>query len=164
MKRLKIFAAVAGLLFAGVAIAANVAPAIPYVSSIAITDAVQVISGSVVTAGNKYATGLQLRNFILGNNSQFGATAPTLSSCGSGSPAVTGTNSAGTVTMGTSATGCVITFATAYAATPACVVTSQVAPATSTPAYSVSASAITWVQASQSGNKIDYVCIAQPGG
>lgn len=151
---------VGALLCAGVAYAATV----PYVASIAITDAFQVIKSGTPTSGSVYATGLQLRNFILGNNSQFGATAPTLTSCGTGSPAVVGSNVAGTVTTGTTATGCVVTFATAFALAPICVVSSQVAPGTSTPAYSVSTTALTWVQASQSGAKFDYICVAQPGG
>ncbi len=147
-----------------VAFAASVGIAVPYVSSIVVTDAVQVIKGAVPSAQNTYASGLQLRNFVFGLNSQLGTTAPTLTSCGTGSPAVTGTNTAGTVTAGTSATGCIITFATAYVTAPVCVVSSEVAPGTSTPAYSVTASAITLVQASQSGNKWDYICVAQPGG
>lgn len=86
-------------------------------------------------------------------------TAPVLTACGTGSPTIVGTDMAGTVTTGTTATGCVITFNTPKTVAPACVVTSQVAPATSTPAYSVSTTAITWVQASQSGNKINYICM-----
>lgn len=150
----------AGLAFG----AASVGIPVPYVTSMSTTDAIQVIKGAVPSAQSTYATGLQLRNFILGNNSQFGATAPTLTSCGTGSPAVVGSNVAGTITVGTSATGCVATFATAYALAPSCTVTSQTAPATTTPAYSVSASAITITQTSTSGNKYDYVCVAQPGG
>ncbi len=137
---------------------------LPYLVSMSTTDAVQVIPKGSPSAGSKYVTALQLRNWILGNNTQFGATAPTLTACGTGSPTVVGSNVAGTITAGTSATGCVATFATAFALAPSCVVTSQTAPATTTPAYSVSASAITIVQTSTSGNKYDYVCVAQPGG
>lgn len=157
-------AAVALVAAAATAFAASTTITIPAVTSIAITDYVQILKGGVPSAQNVYASGLQLRNFILGNNSQFGATAPTLSSCGTGSPSVVGSNVAGTITIGTSATGCVATFATAYSLAPSCVVTSQTAPATTTPAYTVSASAITITQASNSGNKYDYVCVAQPGG
>lgn len=170
MKKIKLYTAGAALLatvaLASVAAfgAAAVGIPVPYVTSISITDAIQVIKGAVPSAQNTYASGLQLRNFILGNNSQFGATAPTLTSCGTGSPAVVGSNVAGTITVGTSATGCVATFATAYALAPSCVVVSETAPATTTPAYSVSASAITITQTSTSGNKYDYVCVAQPGG
>ena len=160
-----IAAAVLAGIGSGVALgAASVGITVPYVTSIATTDAIQIIKGAVPSAASTYATGLQLRNFILGNNSQFGATAPTLSSCGTGSPSVVGSNVAGTITVGTSATGCVATFATAYALAPICNITSQTAYATTTPAYSVSASAITITQTSTSGNKYDYICVAQPGG
>ena len=86
-------------------------------------------------------------------------TAPALTACGGGSPTIVGNDMAGTVTTGTSATGCVVTFNVAKSAVPACVVTHQVAPATSTPAYSVTATAITLVQASQSTVKFNYVCV-----
>lgn len=165
MKLTRIFGAIAGLaLCAGVAFAASTSVTLPYVASMSTTDAVQVIPNGAPTAGNVYATALQLRNFILGGNSQLGTTAPTLTSCGTGSPSVTGTNTAGVITVGTSATGCVATFGTAYNSAPACVVVSQTAYATTTPAYSVSATAITITQTSTSGNKYSYVCIAQPGG
>lgn len=159
MKKLGIVSALVGLLGF-----ATLAWAIPYVTSITTSDAFQVIKSGTAVPGNVYASGLQLRNFILGGNSQLGTTAPTLSSCGTGSPAVTGTNSAGVITIGTSATGCVATFATAYNSAPVCAVVSETAPATTTPAYSVSTTAITIVQTSTSGNKYDYICIAQPGG
>jgi hypothetical protein len=86
-------------------------------------------------------------------------TAPVLTGCGTGSPTIVGNDMAGTVTTGTTATGCVVTFNSAKSAVPACVVTHQVAPATSTPAYTVTATAITVVQASQTGNKFNYVCM-----
>lgn len=90
----------------------------------------------------------------------FGSSAaPALTSCGGGTPTIVGNDLAGVVTTGTSATGCVVTFASAKSAVPACVVTHQVAPATSTPAYSVTATAITLVQASQSSVKFNYVCV-----
>lgn len=160
----KSFRPILGIALSFVACAAIAQVALPYVSSMNDTDAMQVITRGAPSAQSRYATITQLRSMIFGGNSELGTDAPTLSSCGSGSPSVSGTNFAGTVTTGTSATGCVITFATAYAAAPYCVVTSRVAPATSTPAYSVSATAITLVQASQSGNKWDYICVAREGG
>lgn len=137
---------------------------LPTVTSLATTDVQQIIKAGAPVQGNVYASMLQMRSYMFGLNSQRTATAPTPSACGGGSPTVVGTDFAGTITVGTTATGCVVTFATPYVSVPACVVTSQVAPATSTPAYSVTASAITLVQASQSGNKWDYVCVAQAGG
>lgn len=91
-----------------------------------------------------------------------GGTAPALTSCGTGSPAITGTDLAGVVTMGTSATGCVITFAQAFALAPFCVVTWIATPLASQ-SYVTSATAITVTQTSTSGNKLQYVCIGQPG-
>lgn len=136
---------------------------LPAPQSMGVSDRVQVIPNGIPSAQSVFATLTQFRAWVLGGASGHSGT-PALSSCGSGSPAISGTDSAGTVTAGTSATGCVITFSTAYAAAPYCVVTSQVAPGTSTPAYSVSATAITLVQASQSGNKWDYICVARAGG
>lgn len=156
----RILAVLAAVGFAGVALAQVV---LPNPVSMGVNDVIQVIPGGQSTAGNVYATLTQMRAWLLGGASGHSGT-PALTSCGTGSPAISGTDAAGTVTIGTTATGCVITFSTAYAAVPYCVVTSQVAPGTSTPAYSVSATAITLVQASQSGNKWDYVCIARAGG
>ena len=164
MKSLKTrILAVLGALFllgGGFAIAQVTLPA-PV--SMGVNDRIQVIPGGQPSAGSVYGTLTQLRAWLLGGGSAHSGI-PALTSCGTGSPAISGTDSAGTVTAGTSATGCVLTFSTAYNAVPYCVVTSQVAPATSTPAYSVTASAITWVQASQSGNKFDYICVARAGG
>lgn len=92
-----------------------------------------------------------------------GVAAPAVTACGTG-PAIVGTDLAGTVTAGTTATGCVITFNVPKTTAPFCVVTSQTAPATTTPAYSVSATAITWVQTSTSSNKINYFCVDAAGG
>jgi len=150
-----------GLLCGGVALAQVT---LPYITSIAATDAVQIIKGGSPSAGNVYASWLQMQSSIFTSGSQHTATAPALTSCGTGSPAISGTDWAGTVTTGTTATGCVVTFNTAYTGVPYCVVSSQVAPGTSTPAYSVTATAITWVQASQSGAKFDYICIGRQGG
>ncbi len=150
-----------GLLIGSVALAQVT---LPYITSIAATDAVQIIKGGAPQAGNVYASWLQMQSSIFASGSQHTATAPALTSCGTGSPAISGTDWAGTVTAGSSATGCVITFNVAYTGVPYCVVSHQVAPATSTPAYSVSATAITVVQASQSGNKFDYICVGRQGG
>jgi hypothetical protein len=86
-------------------------------------------------------------------------TAPALTSCGGGSPAINGTDLAGTVTMGTSATGCVITFAVAYPFAPHCVVTWIASPLASQ-SYATSTTAITLTQTSTSSNVVKYVCFA----
>lgn len=92
-----------------------------------------------------------------------GATPPALTSCGGGSPAITGSDTAGIVTMGTSATGCVITFATAYTGTPYCVV-SWIATPLASQSYATSNTAITITQTSTSSNKLQYVCHGPSGG
>lgn len=155
-----------GISFGGVAAwaAATVGIPVPYVTSLSTADVVAIVKGAVPSAQNTYASLLQIRNFVLAGNSQVGIAPPVLTSCGTGSPTISGTNSAGLITVGTSATGCVATFATAYVSAPVCTVVSETAPATTTPAYSVSTTAITIVQTSTSGNKYDYVCVAQPGG
>lgn len=90
-------------------------------------------------------------------------TAPALTSCGTGSPAITGTDEAGIVTMGTGATGCVITFNVAYTGTPFCVV-SWIATPLASQSYVTSNAAITLTQTSASGNKAQYICRAPAGG
>lgn len=115
-----------------------------------------------------FSAGLAAAAFNLGFDGKFmpqgSGTAPALTSCGT-SPAISGTDTAGTVTLGTGTpTGCVITFNVAYVGVPYCVVTSQTAPATTTPAYSVLAASITIVQAANSSNKYDYFCAARTGG
>ena len=92
-----------------------------------------------------------------------GASPPALTSCGTGSPAIVGSDTAGQVTMGTSATGCVLTFNVAHTNTPYCVVTWQNTPLASQ-SYTVSNTAITLTQTSTSGNKANYHCIAQSAG
>lgn len=90
-------------------------------------------------------------------------TAPALTSCGT-TPAIVGTDLAGIVTMGTgSPTGCVITFNSAYAVAPACVVTWIATPLASQ-SYVTAAASITLTQTATSSNKVQYVCVGQAGG
>jgi hypothetical protein len=90
-------------------------------------------------------------------------TAPALTSCGT-SPSIVGDDTAGTVTMGTGTpTGCVITFKTAYANTPICVVVWP-AQILASQSYAVSTTAITTTQTATSSNKVNYICRAQNGG
>lgn len=99
-----------------------------------------------------------LGHIRVGNN-----TAPALTSCGGGSPAIIGDDTAGEVTMGTTATGCVITFNKAYAAAPLCTLNWQATPLASQ-SWTVSTTAITTVQTSTSSNKLNYICRARNGG
>lgn len=120
-----------------------------------LTKLVSSIAALAITAGISFAAyQASVDGIGLGST-----TAPALSGCGGGSPTISGNDMAGTVTTGTSATGCVVTFNSAKSAVPNCVVSHQVAPATSTMAYSVTATAITVVQANQSGVKFNYVCM-----
>ena len=85
-------------------------------------------------------------------------TAPTLSSCGT-TPSITGTDLGGKVTIGTGATtSCTVTFAAAFAAAPACVVTGDV-PANQ-PGGTTSTSALTITSVlDMASDVIMYVCI-----
>jgi hypothetical protein len=91
------------------------------------------------------------------------ATAPALTSCGGGTPTITGTDEAGIVTMGTSASGCVITFNVAYTGTPFCVV-QWIATPLASQSYVTANVAITTTQTSTSSNVLQYICRAPAGG
>jgi hypothetical protein len=114
----------------------------------------------VLSASNTWSTGT-LQTFL--GHVAAGTSPPVLTSCGSGSPTILGDDKDGVVTMGTSATGCVITFATAYTSAPLCTVSWQATPLASQ-SYTVSTTALTTVQTSASGNKLNYHCTAQNGG
>ncbi len=136
---------------------------IPAPASMGLTDRVQVIPNGNPAVGNVFATLTQLRAWMLGGASGHSGT-PALTSCGTGSPSIVGSDFAFRVTQGTSATGCVATFSTAFNVAPTCVAVNETAPATSTPAYTVSATAITLVTASTSGEIWNVICVARNGG
>lgn len=69
----------------------------------------------------------------------------------------TASDVAGTVTEGTSSTGAVITFSTAYASTPDCVVTSPTG--SSFTSYTPATGTLTIVNSAATGNKYTYHCI-----
>ncbi len=82
---------------------------------------------------------------------------PTISSCGT-SPSVTGSDSAGEVTTGTgSPTACTITFATAYAAQPICIIRDRTATANLI-SYALSTTAIVVTNSAASSQKLTYIC------
>lgn len=84
--------------------------------------------------------------------------APTISSCGMGSPTVTGDDQTGTITTGTAATSCTMTFAKAYRQIPVCNFNddSSTIPGDIS---SVSASAVTFaLGAGLSGGHLYYSC------
>lgn len=158
----RIAAAVAaiGLLLGGFAVAQVT---LPNPASMGVNDVVQVIPNGAPVAGNVYATLTQFRAWLLGGASGHSGV-PVLTSCGTGSPSVVGSDFAFRVTQGTSATGCVATFAAAFNNIPTCVAVNETAPGTSTPAYSVTATAITLVTASTSGEIWNVLCLARNGG
>lgn len=136
---------------------------LPAPVSMGISDRVQVIPNGAVGPGNVYATLTQFRAWVLGGGSAHSGI-PVLTSCGTGSPSVVGSDFAFRVTQGTSATGCVATFSTAFTSIPTCVAVNETAPGTSTPAYSVTTTAITLVTASTSGEIWDVICVSRNGG
>lgn len=82
---------------------------------------------------------------------------PTLSSCGTGSPTVVGTDYYGQVTEGTSATGCVLNFQNTFTQAPYCVFSWYTA-APSTVVASSSVSAFSLTHGSASASVFDYHC------
>lgn len=82
--------------------------------------------------------------------------APTPTLCGTGSPAIVGTDFAGTLTEGTSAATCSIGFSRAYVTAPYCVVVPQTP--TNAVTYTITTTGIVMTHTSQSGVKINYMC------
>lgn len=124
-----------------------------------------VVDGNLTVGGTSTVTGAVTNTGAVNWNAHVNtnATPPVLTSCGTGSPTITGSDTAGIVTLGTSATGCVITFAVAYTGTPYCVV-SWIATPLASQSYVTANTAITLTQTSTSGNKVQYVCIGPSGG
>lgn len=113
-------------------------------------------TGAASTTPNTAATGWTLKG--ASQHFQFGGNiAPAITSCGTGSPSITGTDNAGVVTIGTTATACTITFHTAFGATPVCVLNDQTALVNLT-SYTVSTAALVLTMAANSGNLISYIC------
>jgi hypothetical protein len=159
----KLIAIVAGLgvLLGGVVFAQT---PIPYVTSLGQSDIMQAIKNANPQAGNTYATLTQLRAWLLGGASGHSATPSLGATCGT-APAIVGSDFAGRVTAGTGTpTSCVVTFALAFTAAPACAVASETAPGTTTPHYTISTTAITITQAANDSTIYDFICIAKNGG
>jgi hypothetical protein len=138
---------------------------LPLVTAINPGDLFQDIPNGNPYPTNYYASGTQLRGFLLGGNVVRSAEKPVLTGCITGGGTIVGNDSAFILTGGsTASTSCVATFTTAWVSTPICSVTSQTAPATSTPSYTVSTTAVTITQASGSSNVYDVICVGQAGG
>lgn len=108
------------------------------------SQAAPTFTGAVTTKGNVVANGSAI---------------PVLTSCGT-SPAITAgsTDFAGTYTTGSGATTCTITFATAFAVAPTCLIVNNTAATALVPTYSTSTTAIT-VATDVASTAYQYVCI-----
>lgn len=113
-------------------------------------------SGGASVAGLTVSSGNLTLSTPTGHISVVGGTSPGLTSCGGGTPSITGSDVAGRVVEGTTATGCIITFAATYTNAPSCTVTSETQLAAFS--YVVSATAITISNTSSSGDVIHYHC------
>lgn len=113
-------------------------------------------SGALNVAGTTTTSGAVVTK---GNVSANGSAIPVLSSCGT-SPSITAgsTDFAGNYTTGSAATTCTITFATAFAVAPTCIITNNTGAATLIPTYSTSTTAIT-VATDIASTAYNYVCI-----
>lgn len=93
-----------------------------------------------------------------------GGAAPVASSCGTGSPTVSGSNIAGLITTGTGTpTSCTVTFAApGYTNVPYCVVTAQTSAQMT--AYVVTNTTITLTTTATNNVKVNYRCDGQIAG
>lgn len=110
--------------------------------------------GSTGTAQN---TALNMVDVTGKGHVGYGGSAPVVSACGTGSPAVdaNATDTAGTVTFGAGAGSCTVTFNVAYATYNHCVVTFEASLAAE--GYTFTLSALTITATALSG-KADYHC------
>lgn len=91
----------------------------------------------------------------LGNTSAPG----TPTSCGTGSPSVTGTDTRGTITTGTAATTCTLPFGTAYATAPFCVVSDNSLVGFASVTSTSTSNMVLGISAALTGGKITYICM-----
>lgn len=167
MKKIALVLAAALLCGIGIAVAQTYTP--PQITTLSDTDLFQDLPNGTAQPGNQYVTGKSLRGYVFGGGA-FGTSSihtgkPALTSCITGSGTIVGTDYSFTLTGGsTASTSCVATFSVAFNATPNCVVSSQTAPATTTPSYTVSTTAVTITQASNSSEVYNVICVAQAGG
>lgn len=157
---------IGGLFAASVALAQIVTA--PLVASINGTDAFLDIPVGVPATTSVYASALQMRAFMLGQNSGENAK-PTLTTstsiCGGSTAVLTGgTGVSGQVAEGsTASTSCVITFPVAYATAPECFVSLNNVADTALKC-STSTTALTVTQTSASSNVLNYLVVGLPGG
>lgn len=153
------------LAFGGLAVAQTIA--VPLVTSMSNTDVVQVVPKGVPSAGNLYATALQLRAWILGQNTTGGT--PTLTTttsvCGGSTATILGSNYAFAVTEGsTASTSCVITFVPAFVTAPVCVAALDNVANDTAFKTATTNTAMTVTQTSSSSRVLNVICMGQVGG
>lgn len=125
-------------------------------------------TGGLQISGGAGGTTL-LGQFDSSGNLQFlghawsNGSAPSLSSCGTGSPSLsTGANDThGTITEGTAATGCTLTFATARTNNADCIVMPWGGSGVPLTAYNATGGVFTYTHASVSGQKFTYQCMGK---
>lgn len=115
--------------------------------------------GALVFSTSKNATPTEhMRLDALGHIVMTG-TAPAVSSCGTGSPSVAGTDVAGRITIGTGTpSSCTLTFANAYATAPSCTVGDETTSLLLKGIASTTTLVITAV-AFGNGDTISYICL-----
>lgn len=164
MKKKYLFGIIGALLVAGAAIAQSIP--VPLVQSMGNTDVIQVVPKGVPSAGNLYATALQLRSWILGQNTTSGTPTLTTSTsvCGGTTATILGSNYAFSVTEGsTASTSCVVTFVPAFTTAPVCTAgLNNVTDASFK--IATTATTLTATQTSASSNVLNVICMGQVGG
>ncbi len=160
-----IAAAIGLLALGGIALAQIVTA--PLVSTVNPADAFLDIANGNVSSTTYYASALQLRAFLLGQNSGQNAV-PTLTTstsiCGGSAATVKGTGVSGQVAEGsTASTSCVITFPVAYVTAPECFVSLDNVTDSALKCHTTTTSA-TVTQTSASSNVLSYLIVGLPGG
>jgi hypothetical protein len=114
---------------------------------------------NISSTSGAMALGVQNNSHVVSSG-----TTPSVSSCGTGSPAVVGTDMAGTITVGGgSVTACTLNFANPYANPPVCVESDNSTTPTAD-ITSISTTAVTFgFSASLGGGTIWYICIGNKG-
>lgn len=162
--KIKALIAAAAVFAFGAVAWAQVSP--PKVSAISATDLFQDVPNGNPSAGAVYASALQLRSWILGQNATNGT--PTLttsgSGCGGSTATIVGSNYAFAVTEGsTASTTCVVTFVPAFVTAPVC--TAGLNNVTdSSFKIATTATTLTATQSSASSNVLNVICMGQSGG
>jgi hypothetical protein len=114
-------------------------------------------SGGLSVGNNVIATDPGAGSVLAGTHILASGTTPSISSCGAGSPAVTGSDVFMKVTAGTGIlTSCVVNFGTAFATAPVCQASSSTAIASLT--VSASTTQVTIGGTSLTGDVIGVIC------